>query len=131
MSKECIKLQQDFAVVHGSKFSMDKWATGLITRLLEVTHGQWLYRNFQVHDTISGELATKKKEEIQMEIEEQQDLGEDGLLQEDQFLMEINLEDLESTSGERQEYWLLAIRAARVAAELRRNGQQQSSNEQH
>ena len=100
-----------------SRFSLDHWATGLIlTRLLDVTHGQWLYRNVQVHDSKTGELATKKKEEIQMTIEKQQDLGEDGLLQEDQFLMEVNLEDLEFTSGERQEYWLLAIRAARVAS---------------
>ena len=74
----------------------------------------------------------KEREEIQMEIEKQQDLGEDRLLQEDQFLMEVNLEDLASTSGERQEYWLLAIRAARVASEHSRQEQQQtSSDEQH
>ena len=36
--------------------------------------------------------------------------------------MEVNLEDLETTNGERQEYWLLAItiRAAREACRLRR-----------
>jgi hypothetical protein len=26
------------------------WAKGLVTKLLEVTHGQWLYRNVHVHD---------------------------------------------------------------------------------
>jgi hypothetical protein len=29
--------------------------------------------------------------------------------------MEINLEDLESTSGKHQEYWLLVIKAAKEA----------------
>ena len=38
---------------------------------------------------------------------------------EDKFLLEINLEDLEWTSGETQEYWLLAILAAREARLLR------------
>ena len=41
----------------------------LVTRLLEVTHGQWLYRNVQIHDRITGTLATQQKEELQMEIE--------------------------------------------------------------
>ncbi len=39
-------------------------------KLLKVTQGQWLYRNIQVHDKVSGTLATLRKEEIQMEIEE-------------------------------------------------------------
>ncbi len=43
----------------------------------------------------------------------------DGLLEEDQYLEEVNLEDLESTSGERQEYWLVAMRAAREAGLIR------------
>ena len=42
-------------------------------------------------------------------------MGYGGLLEEDQFLAEVNMEDLESISGERQKYWLVVIRAAREA----------------
>jgi hypothetical protein len=35
-------------------------------------------------------------------------------------MMEVNLKDLETTSGEQEEYWLVAIRAAREAAMLTR-----------
>ncbi len=42
-------------------------------------------------------------------------MGMEGLMEEDQYLAEVNLEDLESTTGERQEYWLVAIYAARQA----------------
>jgi hypothetical protein len=48
------------------------------------------------------------------------ELGEAGLLEEDHWMMEVNLGDMENTSGEQQEYWLLAIKAARVAATLAR-----------
>ena len=48
-----------------------------------------------------------------MEIEKQQELGTNSLEDGDKFLMEINLEDLENTSGESQLYWLLAIFAVR------------------
>ena len=90
---------------------------------MEITHGQWLYRNVQVHDSQSGVLATLRKEELQKLIEEQIELGGEGLDDDDKFLLEINLEDLETTSGETQEYWLLAILAARDARILREQEQ--------
>ena len=43
--------------------------------------------------------------------------------EDDKFLLEINLKDLETTSGETQEYWLLAISAAREARILREQEQ--------
>ncbi len=46
------------------------------------------------------------------------DLGTDGLLEEDQFLMEINLGNMEEDAGEWHEYWLLAIQTARQAKVL-------------
>ncbi len=39
-----------------------------------------------------------------MAIEVQQDMGWEGLLEEDQYLAEVNLEDLEHTSDKQQEY---------------------------
>jgi hypothetical protein len=60
----------------------------------------------------------QRKEELKQEIKAQQDQGFDGLLEEDQFLVEVNLEDLENTSGEQQEYWLVAMHAAREASLL-------------
>jgi hypothetical protein len=62
--------------------------------------------------------VTLRKEAIQREIKEQMELGEAGLLEEDQFMMEVNLGNLENTSGENREYWLLAIKAAWMAATL-------------
>ena len=70
---------------------------------------------------MSGILATERKEKLQSEIETQIQLGGEGLEPEDRFLLEINLEDLETSSGETQEYWLMAILAAREAALLQEN----------
>jgi hypothetical protein len=72
-----------------------------------------------VHNRISGTLATQRKEELQLEIERQQELGEEGLLEEDCYLAECNLgEDLEEISGILETYWLLTIQAAREASRL-------------
>jgi hypothetical protein len=59
-----------------------------------------------------------RKEELQREIESQQEMGMEGFMEEDQYLAEVNLEDLESTTGKRQEYWIVAICVAWEASIL-------------
>ena len=97
--KEIRAIQRTHSSITGLQCNTERWGRELVTCLLEVTHGQWLYRNVQVHDRIPGTLATQQKEELQMEIERQQELGMEGLLDDDCYLAECNLGDLENTSG--------------------------------
>ena len=76
-----------------------------------------------IHDEVSGMLALERKEDLQIAIEEQIEMGVRGLDEEDKYLMEIKLEDLETTRGESQAYWLLAAQSARKAHTLRRRQQ--------
>ena len=73
--KEWIKIQQGHHTIFSGKYTPKKWAQLLVTKLLEVTHGQWLYRNIQVHGTSTGELATQRKEKLQKLIGDQLELG--------------------------------------------------------
>jgi hypothetical protein len=111
-------LQEIYTTVNGSNVAGEQWATGVIIRLLKTTHGQWLYHCVQVHDRFSGIQATQQKEELQLTIEAQQDMGWEDLVEEAQYLAEVNLEDLEHTLGKRQKYWLVAIQAAWEASRL-------------
>jgi hypothetical protein len=74
-----------------------------------VTHSQWLYHNIQVHNKVAGTLGTLRKEKIQLEIEEQQSMGLEGLLDEYCYLGECNLWDLDNNLGIMETYWLLAM----------------------
>ncbi len=112
-------IQQQYMAVNGLRMSIDKWCTGLITCLLEITHGQCLYRNYIAHDPVSGIVVTARKEELLVEIEHQRELGDSGLLEEDKYLAEVNLEEMATSSEERQHYWLLAIQTARNHHTLR------------
>jgi hypothetical protein len=118
VSKGLQEIQTTYSTINGSNASPKQWTTGVVIKLLEATHGQWLYRCIQVHDRVQGTLATLRKEELQKEIEAQQEMGYGGLLEEDQYLAEVNLEDVDTSSGEQQEYWLVAIRAVREAGAL-------------
>jgi hypothetical protein len=112
-------IQEAYSMIKGMHTSASHWTTGLILKILKTTHGQWLYWNVQVHNAVVSTRVTLRKEQIQWEIQQQMELGASGLLQEDKYLMEINLEDMETTLGEHQEYWLLAITVAREASSLR------------
>jgi hypothetical protein len=104
ISKEMRAIQYEFYHTLGSRLSSTRWAKGLILKLLETTHGQWIYRNIQIHDDVAGTQATLRKEAILKEIEKQMELGDDGLLKEDHWMLEVNLGDLETNNGEQAEY---------------------------
>ena len=72
--KEISVLQHKHTRISKSAHSMNKWSQGLVVKLLEITHGQWLYRNVQVHDSMMGVNATLRKEELQSLIEDQLEL---------------------------------------------------------
>ena len=71
--------------------------------------------------------------DTQQFIEDQIKLGEEGLDERDHYLLEVNLDDLESTTGEEQHYHcLIQIQAARRECALREANQKsdgQDSNE--
>ena len=115
ISKEMRTIQYQYYHGQGSRLSSTRWAKGLILKLLETTHGQWIYRNVQIHDNVAGTQATLRKEAILKEIEDQMELGDAGLLKEDHWMLEVNLGDLETNNGEQAEYWLVGIRAGRMA----------------
>lgn len=119
ISRELVELQKYALIESESRMSVETWAKELVIKLLEITHGQWLYRNVVVHDRTTGDLVSRRKEEIRDALEEQLELGEEELAEEDRFLLEINLDDLDNSTGEDQTYWLLSLQAAREARQLR------------
>ena len=84
---------------------------------------------------MSGEKATRRKESIRIELEHQMSLDENGLTEEDQYLLELNLDNLDHSTGEDQAIWLLLLKAARKAQqqqlrENRGNKATRTSNDQ-
>ncbi len=118
LSWRLVGLQANHYALTGEGLQPLPWASQLVIRLLEVTHGQWIYRNIKVHDEAQGMLRTQKKEWLQRDIEEQMELGFEGFLEMDRPFANIPQEDLECCGGKRQEYWLLAVTAARTAKAL-------------
>ena len=82
-------------------------------------HVQWLYRNVIVHNDVGSLKAAQRKQELQAEIRRQIEQGGERLDEQDRYLLEINLEDLEHLSGEDQHYCMISIQAAREFRQLK------------
>ena len=60
ISKEMLVIQQEYLDIWGVR-GTPTTPKGLIFCLIEKTHGQWLYRNLHVYDTVTGFHATRIK----------------------------------------------------------------------
>jgi hypothetical protein len=66
------------------------------------------------------------RQERVKEIELQLSLGPDDLDKEDRFLLEFNFNNITSTTGEDQGYWLLGIQAAREVSCIHRKASKEA-----
>jgi len=99
-------IQHYHLALSGSYLNGSDWTKSLISKLLHITHSQWIYRNFTLHDKLCGYLHNKSLEDIKQTI----------IPEESKFLLKINFGDLTKSHIENQQYWIIALRTAITAA---------------
>ncbi len=96
------------------------WTKQFISKLLQITHSQWIYPNISLHNRRQGYLRNKQSEDLLQEITKLSDLSPNEVPESCQFLLEVNFTDLTSSHLETQRYWTLAMKAALTARQLER-----------
>jgi hypothetical protein len=86
-----------------------------IYRLIKISHTQWIFRNLTLHDKQHGHLARLRRETLAEEIERLHSMDPEEVPKESRFLLDFNPEDLAESDISKQEHWILAMRAARMA----------------
>jgi hypothetical protein len=115
--KGCISIhfffiQHYHLALSGSYLNRSDWTKYLISKLLHITHSQWIYRNFTLHDKLCGYLHNKSLEDTRITIEELAETSPEDIPKESKFLLEINFGDLTKSHIENQQYWIIALQAA-------------------
>lgn len=119
ISKHFYSLQYLHLAVGGSYLNGDDWMKQLITRVLHITHSQWIYRNISLHDRTLGYLRQRDRMEVLKEIEVLADTNPDEVPEESRFLLEVDFDRLYRSTIENQQYWVVALKAAKVAGSRR------------
>ncbi len=90
----------------------EDWTKQFISKLLQITHSQWIFWNISLHDFTHGYIRNKKGEEIIQQINVLLEVAPEEVPEDSRFLLEINFSELSKTHLETQTYWTLAMDAA-------------------
>ena len=115
ISKFILPVQEAHLHASSSRLTSRMWMRALISKLLHISHAQWLLRNFMLHDSQSGYLKLKNRLELLTQIESLSNIPAHEIPDESRFLLDIDTNSLAEGDLESQEYWVQAMEAARAA----------------
>ena len=110
-----LRYQKTFCVSVNSRMGGDAWMRKLISTLLNMSHTQWLFRNFSLHNKIRGHLHLSHRADVLAEIATLSNSRPEDIPEESKFLLELEVVELDRASLSQQEYWVTAMKAALVA----------------
>ena len=91
------------------------WMKTFISHLLQISHSQWIFRNYTLHDKQWGYLRLRLRKEVLCEIRKLLETPQSEVPPECQYLLELDHSTLYNASYEEQAYWVLVMKAARRA----------------
>lgn len=109
---EVASIQSEYLPGADTMVSVDGWMKGFISKLLHITHSQWIYRNVSLHHQKLGALETRERQHLLRQIDHLTDMDSASVPEESRFLLEIDFEQLRVGMTETQRYWVHAIQAA-------------------
>jgi hypothetical protein len=95
-----------------SKHTMDMWTAGLVTQLLELTHGMWLHRNGVLHAVDAQGLPLKQAAELEAAIHDEFRKSMEGLAHKDHHFIRRGRDNVMSMSVVDKRGWLRGIQLA-------------------
>ena len=115
ISTKIADLQRNHLFTSGSRLSVRSWSSKLISHILHITHTQWIFRNFMLHDKSMGYLRLKECSEAAIQIDTLMHSRPTSIPADSQFLLEFDTERLLAADTDTQHYWLAAMNAALAA----------------
>jgi hypothetical protein len=106
----------------GTRICPVSWAKTLITKLLNITHKQWQYRNSCMHYSGQEGITLEQHRQILQQVFNNIHTNPDTLLPQHWYLLEVNPTPLGGGSTATRRLWLASLESAKSAAELSRTG---------
>lgn len=111
---------RDMHQVHCSlsncKLPSNSWMATFVSKVLDISHNQWLYRNFTLHNKLNGYLHLQQQEKIIREVAKLSVSNPATIPPESRFLLEVDLtSSLDAAPLSTQLHWTHAMKAALIA----------------
>ena len=116
LSKHFFKIQS--ILPFGSTYlNGEYWVKKMISKVLQITHSQWIYRTFSLHDKRRGYLRRQDMKEMMVKIKTLLGTRPDEILKDSQFLLEINHRKLARSNIHDKTYWVVAMEVVIIAGQ--------------
>ena len=115
ISKQFYRLQYCHLIHAQTNMTAASWTRTFISKLLHITHSQWIFRNFMLHEQTHGLLRMREKNAILLQIEALSLSNKIDLPEHSRFLLEFDIGRLQQADYETQCYWVRAVEAAQIA----------------
>jgi hypothetical protein len=91
------------------------WMKAFISLLLQISHSQWIFRNYTLHNKQRGYLRLRLRSEVLHKIHELLETTPSNVPPESQYLLELDHTYLYNALYEDQDYWVLALKVTQHA----------------
>jgi hypothetical protein len=113
LSSQWAVLQDEYYHSIGSIRSSRKWAAGLVTNLLAITHSQWMHRCSVLHERDTQGLKLQEGRELMASIQQQFSLGIEGLHARDHHFIRRGWDCIVALPAANKKAWLASVLIAR------------------
>ena len=112
ISREFLDIQNLHLELGNHRINGEQWVRHFIGKILHITHSQWIFRNFTLHDKQKGWLRRKELSDIMDKIETLRETAVDSVPEGSRFLLEMDYESLMHSDIHSKTYWMVATEAA-------------------
>ena len=119
ISKHFFSMQHAHISTSSSSLTLRSWSRKFISLVLQITHSQWLFRNFSLHDTSAGLLRTQDRAHAAAMIDTLMQVRPSRIPQDCRFLLEFDTDGLLKSNQDTQHYWIAAVEASLHAGSTR------------
>ena len=90
ISRHFFDMQNEYLTTGNHRINAEQWSRQLISKILHITHSQWIFRNFTLHDKQKGWLRRKELHDIMVKIDQLRETDIDGIPESSRFLLEMD-----------------------------------------
>ena len=105
-------IQEEWLRELASTRTITSWTRGFLTKLLDITHQQWLYRNARLHIRHVEGLTLTEHDHILGKVQSLIHTDPMALLPEHRDLLLVDYEELGQGSSVDRQYWIANIESA-------------------
>jgi hypothetical protein len=115
VSVEFRTIQDIHCTLSSCRMTGEDWMKAFVLHLIQISHSQWIFQNFTLHNKQRGCLSLLTSATVLKEVDWLLDMAPEDIPAGSQYLLELDYSTLYNASLERQSYCVLAMKAARHA----------------